>query len=48
MIKKVPVSAVSSFPIPAVLAKLGPINPDDAADLHVFLEAVPDPLSAYT
>ena len=38
-------SAVSSSPIPAVLAKLGPLNPDDMADLRYFLEAVPDPRS---
>ncbi|MDX3099199.1 ISAs1 family transposase, partial [Streptomyces sp. ME19-03-3] len=38
-------SAVSSSPIPAVLAKLGPLNPDDTADLRIFLEAVPDPRS---
>lgn len=38
-------SAVSSSPIPSVLAKLGPLNPDDAADLRVFLETVPDPRS---
>lgn len=38
-------SAVSSSPIPSVLAKLGPLNRDDAADLRVFLEAVPDPRS---
>lgn len=38
-------SAVSSSPIPAVLAKLGPINLDDMVDLHVFLKAVPDPRS---
>lgn len=38
-------SAVSSSPIPAVLAKLGPLDPDDVADLRVFLEAVPDPRS---
>lgn len=37
-------SAVSSSPIPAVLAKLGPLNPDDMVDLR-FLEAVPDPRS---
>jgi hypothetical protein len=39
------VSAVSSSPIPAVLAKPGPLNSDDVADLRVFLEAVPDPRS---
>ncbi|WP_327365854.1 ISAs1 family transposase [Streptomyces sp. NBC_01217] len=38
-------SAVSSSPIPAVLAKLGPLNPDDTADLRIFLEAVSDPRS---
>lgn len=38
-------SAVSSSPIPAVLAKQGPVNPDDVPDLRVFLEAVPDPRS---
>lgn len=38
-------SAVSSSPIPAVLAKLGPLNPDDIADLRFFLEVVPDPRS---
>lgn len=38
-------SAVSSSPIPAVLAKLGPLNPDEVADLRIFLEAVPDPRS---
>ena len=38
-------SAVSSSPIPAVLAKLGPLNPDDMVDLRVFLKAVPDPRS---
>ncbi len=38
-------SAVSSSPIPAVLAKLGPLNPEDVPDLRVFLEAVPDPRS---
>jgi DDE family transposase len=39
------VSAVSSSPIPAVLAKLGPLHPDDMSDLRFFLEAVPDPRS---
>lgn len=43
--QEVPVSAVSSSPIPSVLAKLGPLSPDDAADLRIFLEAVPDPRS---
>lgn len=38
-------SAVSSSPIPAALAKLGPLNPDDMSDLRFFLEAVPDPRS---
>ncbi|MFG2426708.1 transposase family protein [Streptomyces sp. NPDC048590] len=38
-------SAVSSSPIPAVLAKLGPLNPADTSDLRIFLEAVPDPRS---
>ncbi|MFD0514671.1 ISAs1 family transposase [Streptomyces aureus] len=28
-----------------MLAKLGPLNPDDVADLRFFLEAVPDPRS---
>jgi len=28
-----------------VLAKLGPLDPDDTADLRVFLEGVPDPRS---
>src|SRR4051812_43960247 len=43
--QEVPVSAVSSSPIPAVSAKLGALNPDDMADLRFFLEAVPDPRS---
>lgn len=38
-------STVSSSPIPAVLARLGPLNPDDTSDLRIFLEAVPDPRS---
>ncbi len=38
-------SAVSSSPIPAVLAKLSPLNPDDVADLRFFLDAVPGPRS---
>ncbi|MFC7221185.1 transposase family protein, partial [Streptomyces polyrhachis] len=28
-----------------MLAKLGPLNPDDTSDLRVFLEVVPDPRS---
>lgn len=38
-------SAVSSSPIPAVLAKLGPLHPDGMSDVRLFLEAVPDPRS---
>lgn len=40
-----PVSAVSSSPIPAVLAKLGPLDLEDIADLRIFLKEVPDPRS---
>lgn len=38
-------SVASSSLIPAVLAKLGPLNPDGMTDLRVFLKAVPDPRS---
>ena len=34
-----------SSPIPAVLAKLGPLDPARVADLRPYLEAVPDPRS---
>ena len=37
--------ARSSSPIPAVLAKLGPLEPDTIADLHPYLDSVPDPRS---
>ncbi len=36
---------MSSSPIPAVLAKLGPIEADHVADLRPYLESVPDPRS---
>jgi predicted transposase YbfD/YdcC len=39
------VPADVSSPIPAVLAKLGPLDPDRVADLRPYLEAVPDPRS---
>ena len=35
--------AVASSPIPAVLAKLGPLDADRIADLRPYLESVPDP-----
>lgn len=37
--------AVASSPIPAVLAKLGPLDADRIADLRPYLESVPDPRS---
>ncbi|MQY40784.1 ISAs1 family transposase ISBli27 [Streptomyces sp. RB17] len=37
-------AAVSS-PIPAVLLKLGPLDPDQVADLRPYFESVPDPRS---
>jgi predicted transposase YbfD/YdcC len=39
------VPAVASSPIPAVLAKLGPLDADRIADLRPYLESVPDPRS---
>ncbi|MEU0250778.1 ISAs1 family transposase [Streptomyces sp. NPDC006235] len=42
---RLPVFAAPSSPIPAVLAKLGPLGPDDVADLRPFLQTVPDPRS---
>lgn len=38
-------SADVSSPIPAVLAKLGPLDADRIADLRSYLDAVPDPRS---
>ena len=37
--------ACSSSPIPAVLAKLGPLDPDSITDLRPYLDAVADPRS---
>ena len=38
-------SAYSSSLIPAVLARLGPFEPDSVVDLRPYLESVPDPRS---
>ncbi len=35
--------ALPSSPIPAVLAKLGPLNTDTITDLRPYLNTVPDP-----
>ncbi|MEU7318918.1 transposase family protein [Streptomyces sp. NPDC007083] len=35
--------ADTSSPIPAVLAKLGPLDADMVADLRPYLDSVPDP-----
>jgi predicted transposase YbfD/YdcC len=40
------VPVVSSCPIPDVLDRVGPVTPDTAGDLRVFLEEVPDPRKA--
>ncbi|MGW1543276.1 transposase family protein [Streptomyces sp. NPDC002309] len=40
-----PVPAAVSSPIPAVLAKLGPLDADRVADVRPYLDAVPDPRS---
>lgn len=37
--------AAISSPIPAVLVKLGPLDADRVADLHPYLDSVPDPRS---
>lgn len=37
--------ACPSSPIPAVLAKLGPLDPDSITDLRPYLDTVPDPRS---
>jgi hypothetical protein len=39
------VPAAASSPIPAVLAKLGPLDPGRVADLRPYFVAVPDPRS---
>jgi hypothetical protein len=39
------VPCAPSSPIPAILAKLSPLDPDRIADLRPCLESVPDPRS---
>ncbi|WP_241672005.1 transposase family protein [Streptomyces sp. IB2014 016-6] len=38
-----PVPAAVSFPIPAVLVKLGPLDAGRIADLRPYFDSVPDP-----
>lgn len=45
MIRRLPVPAAESSPIPAVLVKLGPLDIGRIADLRPYLDSVPHPRS---
>ena len=46
MIMRWPVPVAASSPIPAVLVKLGPLDPVRIADLRPYFDSVPDPRAA--